>query len=275
MDLIFYIILLLIGECFAGFMAGLLGIGGGIVITPIQYYLLTSMGCDAKTALTITFATGLAVICVTMINSTRKHRENNLIVPQHLKSMMILGFIGAILGAIVAQYIDVAILKIMFGVICIVSTVFLVLIKSPTSLDNIKTDGILFNSVAFACGLASGLIGLAGGAFIIPIFVAYFKYPITNTIGTTSALSIATTFAGVICYIILGLGAQGLPEFSLGYVNLLQFVFLTMTSIIVSGYAANLSKKINPTKLKALQVIVISYIGLQMMGVFDIIVSML
>lgn len=273
MDLVFYIVLLLIGGCFAGFMAGLLGIGGGIVITPIQYYLLVSMGCDAKTALTITFATGLAVICVTMINSTRKHRENNLIVPQHLKSMMILGFIGAILGAIVAQYIDVAILKIMFGVICIVSTLFLVLIKSPVSLDNIRTEAILFDSVAFVCGLASGLIGPAGGAFIIPIFVAYLKYPITNTIGTTSALSIATTSAGVICYIILGLGVQGLPDYSLGYVNLLQFVFLTITSIIVSGYAANLSKKINPNKLKALQVIVISYIGLQMMGVFDIIMS--
>ena len=84
-----------------------------------------------------------------------------------------------------------------------IQTVFLVLIKSPTSLDNIKTDAGLFYSIAFACGLASGLIGPAGGAFIIPIFVAYLRYPITNTIGTTSALSIATTLAGVICYIVL------------------------------------------------------------------------
>lgn len=98
MDLLFYVVLLLVGGCFAGFMAGLLGIGGGIVITPIQYYLLTSMGCGPKTSLTVTFATGLAVICVTMINSTRKHKENNLIVKQHLKPMMALGFVGAILA---------------------------------------------------------------------------------------------------------------------------------------------------------------------------------
>lgn len=78
MDLIFYIALLLIGGCFAGFMAGLLGIGGGIIITPIQYYLLTSMGFDAKTSLTVTFATGLAVIGTTMVNSSRKHKHNKI-----------------------------------------------------------------------------------------------------------------------------------------------------------------------------------------------------
>ena len=72
-------------------------------------------------------------------------------------------------------------------------------------------------------------------------------------------------------WIVLGWGIQGLPEFSFGYVNLLQFVFLTVTSLLVSGYAANLASKISVNKLKILQVIVISYIGLQMIGVFDII----
>ncbi|MBQ6628516.1 MAG: sulfite exporter TauE/SafE family protein [Methanobrevibacter sp.] len=269
MDIFFYILLLLIGGCFAGFMAGLLGIGGGIVITPIQYYLLTSIGCDAKTALTVTFATGLAVIGTTMTNSSRKHIQNHLVVEQHLKSMMILGFTGAVIGAIIAQYIDVSILKITFGLICIISTVALVLVKSPDSLDNIKTEGYLFNFFAFIAALFNGLVGPAGAAFLIPIFVAYLKYPNKNTIGTTSLLSVTTALGGVVCYIILGLNVQGLPDFSLGYVNLLQFVFLTVTSIIVAGYAANLAQKISVNKLKVMQVIVISYIGLQMMGVFD------
>lgn len=254
-------------------MAGLLGIGGGIIITPIQYYLLTLMGCDSKLALTITFATGLAVIGVTMINSSRKHYENNLVVQQHLKAMMILGFIGAVIGAVIAQFIEVNILKVIFGLICILSTLVLVIIKSPSTLDNIRTEKYLFYSASFLTALLNGLIGPAGAAILIPIFVAYFKYPLKNTLGTTSALAVTTSLGGVLCYIILGWNNPNLPAFSLGYVNLLQFVFLTITSIIVSTYAASLAKKISVKKLKILQVIVISYRGLQMMGLFDLILS--
>ncbi len=144
------------------------------------------------------------------------------------------------------------------------------MIDSPENLGNAKTNGVLLNSVAIFGAFISGLIGPAGAAIVIPIFIAYLKYPITNTIGTNSALSISVSLAGVLAYIILGLGIQGLLDFSLGYVNLLQ-LFLSITSILISGYAANLANKISVNKLKVLQVIVISYIGLQMMGAFDFI----
>lgn len=275
MDILTYILLLLIGGCFAGFMAGLLGIGGGIIITPIQYFLLTSIGCEAKTAITITFATGLAVICATMLNSTNKHQKNNLIVKRYLKEMMILGFLGTVIGAVISQYISVDILKVAFGVVCIVSTIVLTIIRAPATLNNIKTDKTIYYIVSLLGGLFSGLIGPAGGAIMIPVFIGYFKYPIRNTIGTTSAMSITTTLGGVLCYILIGWNVQGLPDFSLGYVNLLQFIFLTVTSIPISTWAANLARKISTKKLKALQITVITYIGLQMIGIIDILLSLI
>lgn len=119
------------------------------------------------------------------------------------------------------------------------------------------------------------MIGPAGATVIIPIFIAYLKYPVKNTIGTTSALAITTSLAGVLCYIFLGLNNINLPEFSIGYINLLQFIFLTPTSVFISSYSANLAKKIDVNKLKALQVIVISYIGLQMIGVFDMLLTLI
>ena len=147
MDLILYVLLLLIGGCFAGLMAGLLGIGGGIIITPIQYMLLISSGVDSSTALTVTFATGLAVICVTMINSSYCHYKNKMIITQYLKPMMIFGFIGAICGAIAAQYIDTSLLKVFFGIICIISIAFIIAVKPPSDTSHIKKGEMLFCSI--------------------------------------------------------------------------------------------------------------------------------
>lgn len=268
MDLIVTIILLLIGGCLAGFMAGLLGIGGGILITPIQYFLLVSNGIDQKIALTVTFATSLAVICVTMINSSYHHYKNGLVQTKNLKVMIIMGFVGAILGAIFSNFIDVTLLKIIFGVLCIASTILLVIIKPPADLSNVKEDKLSHSLLALSGGIMSGLMGPAGGAILIPIFIAYLKYPLQNTIGTTSALSISIAIGGIITYILMGWNVSGLPEFSIGYINLLQFIFLIITSILVSTYASLLTKRIEVRKLKILQVIVIGYIGLKMIGIF-------
>lgn len=229
--------------------------------------LLISSGVDSSTALTVTFATGLAVICVTMINSSYCHYKNKMIITQYLKPMMIFGFIGAICGAIVAQYIDTSLLKVFFGIICIISIAFIIALKPPSDTSHIKKGEMLFCSISFLGGLLSGLVGPAGGAILIPIFIAYLKYPLKNTIGTTSILTIPTTFGGVLAYVILGWGQIGLPDYSLGYVNILQFVFLTITSVLISSHAANLAKKIDKKYLTTMQVLVISYIGLKMIGI--------
>lgn len=267
MDYIIYLILLLIGGCFSGLMAGLLGVGGGIILTPIQYYLLLAMDVPNEIALPMSFATSLAVIFVTMINSTRKQEKNQMVVKEHLKPLMIMGFAGAIIGAFISTHVNVGILKILFGIMCIIAVINMILIKYPDDDDNISHSLTAHLLLGLVAGLLCGLLGVGGGVIMIPVLTIILHYPTHKAIGTSSASIIATSLGGLITYIILGWNIKGLPPLSLGYVNMIQFIFLTITSTIVAGYAADWSKSIDARKLKALHIILVAYIGLKMLGV--------
>ncbi|MBE6492981.1 MAG: sulfite exporter TauE/SafE family protein [Methanosphaera stadtmanae] len=266
MDFIIYVILLLLSGCFAGLMAGLLGIGGGVILTPIHYFLLLSIGVNSSLALHIAFATSLAVILVTMINSTREHKKNGFVETEHLKLMLIFGFIGAVIGSIISTHTDVYLLKIFFGFMCLFSVLNMLLIKNPENYDNISHSKNAHLILGLSAGLLCGLLGVGGGIIMIPSLTILLKYPTHKAIGTSSATIIATSLGGLITNIILGWNVSGLPPFSLGYVNLTQFVFLTITSSIVSVQAAKLSKNINPKILKASHIIIVLYMGLKMVG---------
>ena len=267
MDFIIYIVLLLIGGCFGGLMAGLLGVGGGIILSPIQYYLLQSIGVNPSIALPMSFATSLAVIFVTMIRGTREHYRNGNVEDRFLKQMMILGFIGAICGAFISTHIDVTLLSFLFGVLCIVAVLNMILIKYPDNDENISKSKLGHSLLGFAAGLLCGLLGVGGGVIMIPALTILLKYPTHKAIGTSSASIIATTLGGLIAYIILGLNVSNLPQFSIGYVNILQFIFLTITSTFVVKYVADLSVRIDARILKIFHIIIVGYIGLNMIGI--------
>jgi len=266
MDFITYIILLLIGGCLGGLMAGLLGVGGGVILTPIQYYLLLAYGVENNIALSVSFATSLAVIFVTMIRTTKKHYSNNLVVTDYLSYIMVLGFLGAMLGAFISTRVDVGILQLLFGIMCLFTVFNMIFIKYPENDDNINRSVIAHSLLGIIGGLLCGLLGVGGGIIMIPILTLILKYPTHKAIGTSSASIIATSLGGMIAYIVLGWNVGNLPDFSLGYVNMVQFFFLTLTSTIVAGYAANISKKVDSKKLKFLHILIVLYIGLKMVG---------
>ncbi|MCI5867791.1 MAG: sulfite exporter TauE/SafE family protein [Methanosphaera sp.] len=267
MDFLLYILLLLCGGCFSGLMAGLLGVGGGIIITPIQYNLMLMNGVEASIALPMSFATSLAVIFVTMINSSQKHYKNGMIEKTGLGLLMIFGVIGAVSGALISTTVNVRYLEIFFGIVCIFSAINMIVLKYPENDDNINKNSLAHGLLGLIAGLLSGLMGVGGGVIMIPALTILFKYPTRKAIGTSSAAIIATSLGGIIAYIILGQGVVGLPSFSIGYVNILQFVFIAITSTLISGYAAKLSQKINTKYLKALQVVLVLYIGLNMLRI--------
>lgn len=267
MEFVLYVLLLLLGGCLGGLMAGLLGVGGGVILTPIQYYLLLAYGVDSTIALTVSFATSLAVIFVTMIRSTHKHYLNNFVVKDYLSYVMILGFIGAIVGAFISVNVDVSLLQLLFGFMCFVTVLNMVFVSYPDNDDNISNSVFAHSLLGLGAGLLCGLLGVGGGIIMIPILTLVLRYPIHKAIGTSSASIIATSLGGLIAYIVLGWNVVGLPSFSVGYVNLLQFFFLTLSSTIVSGYAASLSKKVDERVLKFLHIMIVLYIGLKMVGI--------
>lgn len=267
MDFIVYVILLLIGGCFGGLMAGLLGVGGGIILTPIQYYLLLAYGVEANVAMTVSFATSLAVIFVTMTRSTYNHYRNDNVVTDYLVYIMIPGFIGAILGAFVSVHVDVSILEFLFGLMCLCMVINMILIRYPDNEDNISNSNVAHILLGTVGGLLCGLLGVGGGIIMIPVLTIILKYPTHKAIGTSSASIIATSLGGMIAYVLLGWGVPDLPAYSIGYVNLVQFLFLTLTSTFIAGIAADYSKKVDAGFLKLLHIIVVLYIGLKMLGV--------
>jgi uncharacterized membrane protein YfcA len=144
----------------------------------------------------------------------------------------------------------------------------MILIKNPDNDDNISTSRIGHIMLGLSAGLLCGLLGVGGGVIMIPALTVLLRYPTHKAIGTSSASIIATSLGGLITYIILGWNVPCLPSYSLGYVNVIQFLFLTATSTIVSGYAAGWSKNIDARILKAMHIVIVLYIGLKMYGLF-------
>lgn len=265
LDFIVYIILLLIGGCISGLTTGLIGVGGGTILSPLQYYLLLSIGVDSDIALTMAFATSLGVLIVTFINATRENYRNNIIEFRHLKELIASGFIGALIGSFINVNSETSIISIIFGVFCILSAINMAFAKSQETDKNIcgsKSSYIILGSIV---GVLSGLLGVGGAALMIPALTVIFKYPTHKAIGTSSAVILIISVGGLLAYIIQGLNVVGLPEYSFGYLNLIQFVILAITSSIVVTYSARLSVRINGRILKICQIILIGSMGILML----------
>lgn len=269
MDLIIYILILLATGAFVGFASGLLGVGGGFIMVPIQYFLLTAMGLDPDTALRMAFATSLAVILPTALSGALGHwrRGAVLVVPAIILGLT--GLIGGVVGAGISSYAPARILSFIFGLLALGSALWMLGSRYPEineSPSNFKRSYLFWG---FTGGFSSGLLGIGGGIVMVPLLNLLLKFPIHKAIGTSTAFIIFASLGGIITYIFTGINATGLPPYSLGYVNLLQFIVLAGTSIPMARVGVKAAHKLPDKKLKYIFVVLLIYIALKMMGVFQ------
>jgi len=264
-----HIIILLGTGVGVGFASGLLGVGGGFIITPVQYLLFTNMGMSTDIAMKVAFGTSLLVILPTVASGTWRHHKKGAVRWKTAIIMGICGFMTAFGGATLATHLPGAVLKIVFGVVVLASGIRMLISKSLKSEQEAKDNPWLWIAWAIPIGMVTGLTGLGGGVVAVPVMVLALKFKMHDAIATSLAMIIFTSAGGVVGYIINGLGVPDLPAYSVGYVNLSTWFLLAVTSIGMAQVGAMTAHRLPARQLKWIFVAAQFYVALRMLGVFE------
>ena len=268
MELIFIVALLITGMG-VGFASGLLGIGGCFIMVPVQYWVLTSMGIDAKLAILVAFGTNLLVVLLTALSGAYRHSKKGAVLWRPAIIMGISGAVAAIFGALTATLLPGDLLTTIFGIVIIAGAIRMLTAKPPSNEENPPENDLPFILAGLPLGFITGLIGIGGGVVMIPVMVVILKFKMHQAVGTSTALMVFTAIGGTISYMITGLSVTGLLAFSIGYVNILQFLLLAITSVPMAQIGAMASHKLPGKQLKIVFIVIMVYVGLKMIGVYS------
>lgn len=263
MDLLALGIYALLG-IFAGLMAGLLGIGGGLIVVPVLAWLFTLHGTvGGEHLMQVAVGTSLATIILTSIGSVWKHHEKRA-VDWYVVRRILLGLvIGSVAGSYLAHYLPSNVLKKLFGTLEILIALQMAFGRQPAphrqlpALPGMTTAGS-------GIGILSSIMGMGGGAISTPFFV-WCNVPIRNAIATSAAIGLPAAIAGTTAYIITGYGLTGLPEMSLGYVYLPAWLGIGVMSILFAKVGASLTHRLPIPVLKKIFSILLIVLGVKML----------
>jgi len=264
-----HIIILLGTGVGVGFASGLLGVGGGFIMTPVQYMVFTSMGMSTDVAMKLAFGTSLLVILPTVASGAWRHHKRGAVRWKAAIIMGSCGFLAAFGGATLATHLPGAMLKIVFGVVVLAGGIWMLISRPLKSEQESKDNPWLWIVWAIPLGIVTGMTGLGGGIVAVPVMVLALKFKIHNAIATSLAMIIFTSTGGVVGYIINGLGIPNLPAYSIGYVNLPAWFLLAITSIGMAQVGAMIAHRLPAKQLRWIFIAVMFYVGLRMLGVFD------
>ncbi|MHA1653078.1 MAG: sulfite exporter TauE/SafE family protein [Candidatus Thorarchaeota archaeon] len=269
MDPLFMLALLITGAA-VGAVSGMLGVGGCFIMIPVQYYVLVASGIDPTIAIRVSFGTNLLVVLPTAVSGAFRHNKKGAVLWRQAITLGVVGAASGFFGAFVASQLPGAILKVIFGSAILLGSLRMTTAKPLRVEGEVNQNMAAYVFWGIVLGFVTGLIGIGGGVLVVPVMVIFLNFHMHEAVGSSTAMMIFTSLGGALSYMILGLGVAGLPEFSIGYVNLLQWVLLAGTSIPMAQVGAHIAHKINAKALKWIFIVVMIYMALKMIGVFDL-----
>ena len=239
--------LLILGSC-TGFLAGLLGVGGGMLMVPFMTLLLSAKGMPAAYVVKMAIATSLATICFTSIASVRAHHQRGAVLWPVARLLAPGIVVGSLLGAQIAKALPAQALAILFAVFVSFSALQMLIDRKPRASRQLPgTGGML--AAGGMVGLLASLVG-AGGAFVSVPFMTWCNVKIHNAVATSAALGFPVAVAGTLGYVIAGWSLQGMPAGTLGFLYLPALITVSIASVVTAPVGARTAHRMDMRQLK-------------------------
>ena len=233
---------------FSGVLAGLFGIGGGIIIIPTFFYIFSYLGFPEQILSHMVLGSSLGVIVFSSLSSTFSHNIKGAVNWNLIKLVAPSIIVGSCLGGITAGYLESSTLQGLVALFLVVASIQLIF-EFPPPPQNPRTSLVGPVVAGGGIGWLSGVFGIGGGIFSVPYFY-HRGLKMMNAIGTSAACGIPIALAGSISYIVIGYDAVDLPNNSVGFVYLPATIIVGIMSSITAKYGVNIAHRMKQKKLR-------------------------
>jgi uncharacterized membrane protein YfcA len=240
---------LILAGLISGLTAGMLGVGGGIVVVPVLYHVLGLVGIDPGLRMHIAVGTSLATIIPTSFSSIRAHNAKGAVDWDLLRRWAVPMLIGVIAGSLIAGAVRGQMLALVFALVATPVALHLAFASEDRRIADKLPGGAGGLALPALIGGVSTMMGIGGGTVGVPT-MTLFGMPIHRAVGTASAFGAIISIPGTIGSIVAGWDAQGLPPYSLGFVNLIGFALIAPVSYFMAPVGAHLAHMTDRVKLR-------------------------
>jgi len=233
-----------------GILAGLFGIGGGIVVVPVLFEIFRIFGVPEEVRMQLCVGTSLAIIVPTTVRSYWAHRAKGLVIPAIMRSWALPAVAGVAVGSVTAAFAPATVLKVAFVLIASMNAAKLLVGRESWVLGRRLPGRLAMTGYGFIVGLASSLMGISGGA-LATIAMTLYAVPIHNAVATSAGLGVPITVAGTLGYLLAGLPHQSLlPPLSVGFVSVIGVILIAPVSSYTAPFGARLAHALPKRRLE-------------------------
>lgn len=248
----------------AGVVAGLFGIGGGLLIVPVLIFSFAAQGMSPEVLTHAAVATSLATIVVTSISSVRAHHQRGAVRWELFKPLSLGILLGAFVGVKVAGLMPGETLQMVFGVFALAVAVQMAFGLKPSAGSGEPSSAVLATGGS-AIGLLSAIFGIGGGTLTVP-FLSWKRVQMQQAVATSAACGLPIALVGALTNVWEGWGHPATSEWSLGYVYLPAFVGIVITSSLFAKQGAKLAHSLPAPVLKRVFAVFLLCVGTYLIG---------